>query len=57
MVPLSLQQPYFSTVLDLVASVPVIEVSVPWGPPFSTDFVPQLFGEVLGREAPTGAQL
>ena len=42
MVPISLQKPYFAAVSDLVTAAPVVEARVPWGPPFTTGFVPAL---------------
>jgi hypothetical protein len=37
----------FLTVADLAATVPVMEAEIPWGPPFRTDLVSQLFDAVV----------
>jgi hypothetical protein len=51
MVPLDLQKPYFEVVTELVGRVPVVAATVPWGPPFTTDFVPILLDQLtLGGE-------
>jgi hypothetical protein len=42
MVPLDLQTAYFTAVADLVSTVPVVEATVPWGPPWATSVVAQL---------------
>lgn len=47
MVPVDLQRPYFEAVAGLANEVPVLEVTVPWGPPFGTDWAPG-FWEQLG---------
>lgn len=51
MVPLDLQKPYFEVVTELVGRVPVVAATVPWGPPFTTAFVPVLLDQLtLGGE-------
>jgi hypothetical protein len=52
MVPMSLQKPYFELVTELVGQVPVFVATVPWGPPFTTAFVPVLLSQLaLGADA------
>ncbi|MGH9104680.1 MAG: hypothetical protein ACRDZX_02365 [Acidimicrobiales bacterium] len=48
MVPANMQRSYFEAVADLAAAVPVVQAGVPWGPPWTTAFVPGLLGNVLG---------
>jgi hypothetical protein len=41
----SLQKAYFETVSALATSVPVLEATVPWGPPFRTDVAYKLLAQ------------
>lgn len=45
MVPAAMQRRYFETVAALVASVPVLEAQVPWGPPFATTVARELLAQ------------
>ena len=48
MVLAPMQAAYFEVVADLAQQVPVVEAIVPWGPPFTTAFVPGLLGSLGG---------
>jgi len=47
MVPVDLQRPYFEVVTELAGRAPVTEATVPWGPPFSAGFIPELLTDLL----------
>jgi hypothetical protein len=54
LVPMELQRSYFEAVTALANRVPVLNAFIPWGSPFSVDFVPELFDRV--RRAVGGRQ-
>jgi hypothetical protein len=46
MSPLCLQRPYFELASALAAAVPVVEATVPWGPPFKASTALELLGQL-----------
>lgn len=52
MVQTAMQKDYFETVATLVASVPVLEARVPWGPPFDTAVARDLLAQIAAATSP-----